>query len=309
MMCNNFIPRVMISALLLIIGCDKGPDNKKVDEKADQMESTSEKTAEAMEESVELSKNSSSYVVEQYWNITQKMIQEIMSRERENMEKASDLMAESIGKGRLIHVFGTGGHNIMAGMEIFKRAGGLVPINPIFPPGLSVADAHPATERLLGYAKLALIHYNVQKEDVILIINCNGINSVTIESALESKKMGLKVIAVTSSEFSRGIQLGTLSRHPSNKDLCDLGDIVIDSHVPFGDAVVEVENFNQKVSSISTMANTFIVQSLTAMTVDKLVKRSLEPEVWASANVKGGTENNRKFREKYRGKIYHLAFY
>jgi len=45
------------------------------------------------------------------------------------------------------------------------------------------------------------------------------------------------------------------------------------------------------------------------MTVDKLVKMGVEPEVWASANVKGGTENNRKFREKYRGKIYHLAFY
>ncbi|MCK4786088.1 MAG: SIS domain-containing protein, partial [Desulfobacteraceae bacterium] len=118
MMCNNYTPWVITCALLLIIGCDKGQE-KKVDEKADQIESTSEKIAEAMEESVELSKNSSSYVVEQYWDITQKMIQEIMSREKENMEKASELMAESISKGRLIHVFGTGAHNIMAGMEIF----------------------------------------------------------------------------------------------------------------------------------------------------------------------------------------------
>ncbi len=255
------------------------------------------------------SKNSSWYVVEQYYNETQRILQEIMDRERKNIEKATDLMAESIKEGRLIHIFGTGGHNVMAAMDIFKRAGSIVPLNPLFPPGLSVADAHPATERLLGYAKMALIHYNVQKGDVILIINCNGINCVTIESAIESKNMGLTVIAVTSSEFSRGIPKGTLSRHPSNKDLCDLGDIVIDSHVPLGDAVIEVDNFYQKVSSISTMANTFIGQSLIAMTVDKLVKMGIEPEVWASANVKGGTENNRKFREKYRGKIYHLAFY
>ncbi len=253
--------------------------------------------------------NSSWYVVEQYFNETQRILKEIMNRERENIEKASDLMAESIKEGRLIHIFGTGGHNVMAAMDIFKRAGSLVPLNPLFPPGLSVADSHPATERLLGYAKMALIHYNVQKGDVILIINCNGINSVTIESALESKNMGLTVIVVTSSEFSRGIPKGTLSRHPSNKDLCDLGDILIDSHVPLGDAVVKVDNFYQKVSSISTMANTFIGQTLVAMTVDKLVKMGVEPEVWASANVKGGTENNRKFREKYRGKIYHLAFY
>jgi uncharacterized phosphosugar-binding protein len=84
---------------------------------------------------------------------------------------------------------------------------------------------------------------------------------------------------------------------------------VIDSHVPLGDAVVEIENFHQKISSVSTMANTFIVQSLSALTVDKLVKMGVEPEVWASANVQGGTENNRKYRSKYRGRIYHLAFY
>lgn len=253
--------------------------------------------------------DSSWYVVRQYYDVTERIMEKIMSQERENLDKASELMARSIGEGRLIHVFGTGGHNVMAAMDIFKRAGGLVPLNPLFPPGLSVADSHPATERLLGFAEKALVHYNVQEGDVILVINCNGINPVTIEAAIESKKMGLTVIAVTSSEFSRGIPAGTLSRHPSNQDLCDLGDIVIDSHVPLGDAVVKVDGFSQDVSSISTMANTFIVQSLTALTIDKLVRMGIEPEVWASANVKGGTENNRKYRAKYRGKIYHLSFY
>jgi uncharacterized phosphosugar-binding protein len=253
--------------------------------------------------------DSSWYVVRQYYDTTHRIMDKIMSQEQENLGKASDLMAQSIKEGRLIHVFGTGGHNIMAAMDIFKRAGSLVPINPLFPPGLSVADSHPATERLLGYAEKALVHYDVRQGDVILVINCNGINPVTIEAAVESKKMGLTVIAVTSREFSRGVPKGTVSRHPSNQDLCDLGDIVIDSHVPLGDAIVKVDNFEQEVSSISTMANTFIVQSLVALTVDKLVRMGVEPEVWASANVKGGTENNRKYRAKYRGRIYHLAFY
>jgi len=252
---------------------------------------------------------SSWYVVDQYYDVTQKVLQKIMGQERENLEEASELMARSIKEGRLIHVFGTGSHNIMAAMEIFKRAGSLVPINPLFPPGLSVADARPATERLVGYAELVLRHYNVQKGDVILIINCNGINSVTIEAALESKKIGATVIAVTSHEFSRGVPAGVPARHPSNKDLCDLGDVVVDSHVPLGDAVVRVDKVAQQVSSISTMANTFIVQMLVALTVDKLVKIGVEPEVWASANVKGGSENNRKFSAKYRGRIQHLAFY
>ncbi|MGH9340928.1 MAG: sugar isomerase domain-containing protein [Acidobacteriota bacterium] len=255
------------------------------------------------------SSQSSWYVVQQYYDTTQKIMQEIMSRERENLDKAADWMAESIKEGRLVHVFGTGGHNIMAAMEIFKRAGSLVPINPLFPPGISVTEAHPNTERLVGYAQLALVHYNVQPGDVILVVNVNGINSVTIDAAAEARKMGLKVITVSSRQFSEGVPPGTVSRHPSNQNLHDLGDLHIDSHVPLGDAVVEIEDFEQRVSSASTMANTFIVQSLVAMTVDKLAKMGVEPEVWASANVKGGTENNRKFREKYRGRIYHLSFY
>ncbi|MPY88693.1 MAG: SIS domain-containing protein, partial [Luteitalea sp.] len=72
---------------------------------------------------------SSWHAVEQFYERTQKIIQEIMSREKGNLEKAADWMAQSIKEGRLIHVFGTGGHNIMAAMEIFKRAGSLVPIN------------------------------------------------------------------------------------------------------------------------------------------------------------------------------------
>jgi uncharacterized phosphosugar-binding protein len=253
--------------------------------------------------------SSSWYAVQQFYDRTQKIIQQIMTREKANLEKAADWMAASIKDGRLIHVFGTGAHNIMAAMEIFKRAGSLVPINPLFPPGISVTDAHPNTERLVGYARIALIHYNVQPGDLILVINVNGINPVTIEAANEARQMGLKVITVSSRQFAEGIPPATASRHPSNQDLHDLGDLHIDSHVPLGDAVVEIENFDQNVSSASTMANTFIVQSLVAMTVDKLVKMGVEPEVWASANVKGGTENNRKFRERYGGRIHHLSFY
>jgi uncharacterized phosphosugar-binding protein len=251
----------------------------------------------------------SRYAVRQFFDISQEILLKIIDNEMENIEKATDLMAASIKEGRLIHVFGTGGHNVMAAMEIFKRAGSLVPINPLFPPGISVADARPSTERLLGYARMALVHYNCREGDVIIVINCNGINPVTIEAAVEARKMGLKVIAVTSSQFSRGVPPSISARHPSNQDLCDLGDVVVDSHVPLGDAVVEVDNFDLKVSSVSTMANTFIVQSLVAMTVDKLVKMGVAPEVWASANVEGGTENNRKYRQKYQGRIQHLAFY
>jgi hypothetical protein len=35
----------------------------------------------------------------------------------------------------------------------------------------------------------------------------------------------------------------------------------------------------------------------------------VEPEIWASANVEGGTENNRQYRQKYGGRIHRSSFY
>jgi uncharacterized phosphosugar-binding protein len=194
----------------------------------------------------------------------------------------------------------------MGAMEVFYRAGGLVPINPLFPPGISVIDSHPNTERLEGYAGFILDYYGVKKDDILIIVNVNGINAVTIDSALEAKKRGATLIAVTSSEFSRSVPPGIPARHSSNKNLCDLGDIVIDVHVPPGDAVVELEGLDLKVAASSTIAVCFALNILFATVTEKLLVRGITPPVWKSANVPGGDEANRKYREKYFHRIKHL---
>ncbi|GAI23770.1 unnamed protein product [marine sediment metagenome] len=141
-------------------------------------------------------------IVDNYLSKIDEILEKIRKEERDNLAKAAELISEAVEEDRLIHVFGTGGHSVMATMEVFYRAGGLACINPVFPPGLSVMDSHPNTERLVGYAKLVLDYYGVKRDDVIIISNVNGINAITIDSALEAKKRGAKVIAITSSEFS-----------------------------------------------------------------------------------------------------------
>ena len=101
-MCTHFVSRLLICALLLITGCDQDQEKKKVDADVKQMASNNNKTEEATQESVKLS-NPSFHVVEQYWNVTQEMIQTIMRRERENMEKASEMIKrENDRRERLI---------------------------------------------------------------------------------------------------------------------------------------------------------------------------------------------------------------
>lgn len=139
-----------------------------------------------------------------------------------------------------------------------------------------------------------------------MLINVNGINAVTIDTALECRKRGVTVIAVTSREFAEGVTPGIPARHPSNQNLCDLADVVIDAHAPPGDAVVDIDGFDRKVASVSTVINIYIVQSLVAEVVDRIVKTGAAPEVWYSGNMAGADKINAPLFEKYRPLVKHL---
>jgi len=242
---------------------------------------------------------------ERYFQAVTRILQTVMTHEQDALSRAADVLVEKLKEDRVIHVFGTGGHSIMGAMEMFQRAGGLYPINGIFPPGISVTDSHPNTERLVGYAARILDHYGVRAGDVLLLINVNGINAVTIDSALEAKQRGVLVIGVTSREFSEGVPPETPARHPSKLNLCDLADIVIDCHVPPGDAIVDIPGVTHKVASASTFPVVLIVNSLLALTVERMAQQGLEPLVRGSANLPGGRERSLRLQERYRGRVVH----
>lgn len=244
--------------------------------------------------------------MDRFYDECVKILERVRNEEREHLHRAADLIAEKLRKDELVHVFGTGGHSIMGGMELFWRAGGLVGLNPLFPPGMANFEGHPNTERLVGFAKHVLDYYKVKKGDLLILINVNGINAVSIDTALECRSRGVTVIAVTSREFAEGVAPNIPARHPSNQNLCDLADLVIDAHVPPGDAVVKVDGFDRLVASVSTVINTYIVQSLVAEVVDRIVKAGKTPEVWYSGNMPGAEKINAPFLAKYYSRVKHL---
>jgi uncharacterized phosphosugar-binding protein len=245
-------------------------------------------------------------IIENYYENIVNIIKNIKDNEMDHIQEAANILADVIENDELIYIFGTGGHSIIGGMEIFHRAGGLVPINAMFPPGVSAMEK-PSTERLEGYASLILKHYGLKKNDVIIISNVNGINTLTIEAALESRKIGSKIIAITSRDFANSVPKDLPARHHSNKNLHELGDIVIDLHVPYGDAVLKLDNFEQKIGPSSTLAVCFALNSLSATVVAELLRRGLNPPVWRSANVEGGDQYNKQYIEKYITRIPHLS--
>ncbi|GAB1481563.1 sugar isomerase domain-containing protein [Treponema sp.] len=225
-----------------------------------------------------------------------------------SIDQAAMLMGSAIIEDKLIHVIGPGGHSNIGAYEMFWRAGGLVPINAILDPGTALlhgAVRSNVIERLPGYAKAVMDAYRIE-DGVIIIVNGYGINAMTIDVALEQRRRGLKSIAVTSSAFSKKVPNDHPARHPSGKNLCDLADVFVDTHMPYGDAVVDFPSLSQKVAPSSTLTNCFAVNLLVVETVNYLVSHNFAPPLWQSANVQGGEQANKVFQDEYGYRIKHL---
>ncbi len=238
-------------------------------------------------------------------------ILEKITGEEKNIKKAADLIAKALIKGKIIHVIGTGGHSNMGAEEMFWRAGGLIPVNAILDAGINLINGARRTtiiERTPGYGIKVMDAYNVGQTagEVIIIINACGINTMTIDVALEAKKRKMKTIGVTSTSFADTIPKGHPSRHPSNKNLHDLVDVFINNHQPIGDAVIELEGADQKVGPVSTICNSFAVQLLVIETAKKMIESGKKPLIWRSANMPGGDEANREYFKEYSKRIKHL---
>lgn len=244
--------------------------------------------------------------LERYLARITELLDRIVKEQGGNIDRAAAQIVRRLKEQRLIYVIGSGGHSIMVAMEMFKRAGGISQISPLFPPGLGDFEGHPKTERLVGYAALALDYYKVDKGDILIIANVNGINSLTIDCALECKRRGITSIAITSSIFSAGVEKGIPARHPSNQNLCDLADIVVEAYVPPGDALLEIEGVDVPVGPGSTYPMVFIANCIVLRVIEMQIEQGMSPEVRKSANLKGGLERSKTlFDPKYYHRIKH----
>ncbi|ARK32405.1 sugar isomerase domain-containing protein [Halalkalibacter krulwichiae] len=239
----------------------------------------------------------------QYASKVCEVIEGVVETQNESIGDAAVLIAKSIQKDGLLHLFGCG-HSHLLVEEVFYRAGGLVPINPIFETSAMLHEGAVKSskiERMQGYAVHILNNYTLNEDEVIVLISNSGINCLPIEMAIEAKKKGLKVIAITSSSY-----LDRESRHPSGKKLHDLADIVIDNKLPYGDALVDIPNTPLKMSPGSTVVGAFLINMLMARVVEELQKLGVEPPIFVSGNVEGGMEYNQKYITKYQDRIKHL---
>lgn len=239
-------------------------------------------------------------------------VAEAIASEEEAIQAAAKEIAASIADDGVIHVIGPGGHSNMAAEEVLWRAGGLAPINSILDAGTNLihgAKRSNVIERTPGYAARVLDAYRVGRTpgEVIIIANAYGINPMCIETALEAKKRGMISIGITSQDFAKNLAPDHPSRHSSGKNLFEEVDHFIDCHLPYGDAVVEIEGAAQKTGPTATICNVVAINLLMIETVKALLALGVDPPIWKSANLPGGDEANRANEEKYIPRIRHLG--
>ena len=245
----------------------------------------------------------------QYLGKFTELCRRIIDTQADRIAQASTLLADDIGKGKLVYAWGTGGHDNRSAEELLWRAGGLAAFAVILDPGLSLM--HGATkatriERMHGYAKAVLDYYQVAKDDTLLLVNSYGVNALTIDTVHACRERGTRIIAVTSFEFPASVPPDHPARHTSKENLHEIVELAIDTGIPAGDAVVDVSGFPYKVAGISTLVNVYVLNVLVCGVVAKLAQAGIDPPVWVSANAPGGDAWNKRLLDRYLGRVRHL---
>lgn len=233
------------------------------------------------------------------------LLQKVQQEESGAMEQAVSALVQAVTDKRAVFAFGASHAGILT-QELFYRAGGLMVINPIFGRELML-DTEPIIhtsqmERLPGYGSTLAQKTPFREGDILLVHSVSGRNPVSIELAMEARKLGVTVITITNLDYSKTVS----SRHPSGQNLYEVSDIVIDNHGDVGDALCEIPGMEQKVAASSTVVGATIVNALVVETVKRLKEAGMEhPPIFYSANLDGGDARNEALYNQYKDVIHY----
>ncbi|MEM7264079.1 MAG: SIS domain-containing protein [Planctomycetota bacterium] len=236
---------------------------------------------------------------------------EAVSNQQDEIQKAADLFAASILKGRVVHVFGSG-HSRMLVEEMWPRYGSFPGWNPIVE--LSLTHHTPVVgangqrqamflENVSGFAARILRNFDLSTDDSAIVVSSSGCNVVPIEMAQEFQKRGIKVVAIIGAKHLEA----STTKHPNGVKLSDVADICLDTGIPPGDAMVKLENLDTPVAPGSTVGGVLLTNMIKAEVADRLVRAGQPPRVLTSGCVIDPERARRLFEDAYDEHSHRLA--
>jgi uncharacterized phosphosugar-binding protein len=239
-------------------------------------------------------------LVQSYRDMVATLLDAIAADRDGSLEQAIQAVAAALADDRIIHVAGSG-HSHMLAEEVFYRAGGIAAAQAMLDPDLMLhlgARRSSAMERQEGVAADLLRTYRLGPGDIVFVASNSGRNAFPVELALGARALGAVTIAITSLATAREVS----SRHGSGKLLCDVCDIVIDNHVPVGDATLQVPGRGQRMGPVSTLAGVFILNAILAEAVARAEAQGRQIDVYQSANGPGDSETG-SIAERWQARI------
>jgi len=205
-----------------------------------------------------------------YLETTHSLLDRIGAEQIAKIQEAGAMIAECWASGGAVFITEMG-HGVAS--ELTNRAGGLMGLKHLNP---------EAKKDLKG-------------GDVVFVGSVSGRNREPIDLAMECRRIGAKVVVLSSLEYTAEVA----SKHPSGKKLADVGDLVIDLCAPFGDASLEIEGLPVKALPVSGVAFITILWMICGEAIENMLARGLRPHVYMSYNRDDGTEFNEKELAEY----------
>jgi uncharacterized phosphosugar-binding protein len=234
-------------------------------------------------------------LMDRYWQEIAGLYDKVKTTQRENIIRAGQIIAEAVDNGACVHIHDTG-HIIDS--ELIYRGGGLIlykkfKYNLVVDNPVRKRDRSDINTSMEGLASYALKASGARPGDVFIIGSVSGRTFSAVDLAYEAKKLGMKIIVITSMTYATSVD----SPHSSGQKLYEMADVVIDNCAPAAEAMMEVEGLEPRMCAASGLAAAFIMWSITTNVVEELMKRGKTPGVLKSANFPGGNDYNKSYVE------------
>lgn len=242
-------------------------------------------------------------VFAQYFKAVRMALDEIEATQLGLIRDAAAGFARTILAGRLVHVFGTG-HSRMAVEEMFPRYGSFPGFHPIVE--LSMTFHNPVVgangqrqamflENVQGFGPVLWRNFATSADDSLLAISTSGCNAVTIDVALEARRLGMNVVAMISEPHSQV----SSSKHETGQKLSDIAHIVLDQRAPAGDSAVWVAGLETPVAPVSSVSGCTIINLIKVEVARLLTEAGQPPKVLTAACHVGPERAKELFEETY----------
>ena len=245
---------------------------------------------------------------ESYFEQIDHIIEKVRTTQAGNIMKAAEILADTTEKGGIIYGFGTG-HSHLVCDDAFWRAATPANYCALLEPSASGNQEITKSyyvENTYGIGKMIVDYHRITPNDCMIIISNSGNNIAPVDAALRAKEKGIPVIAITAVEYSDYLK----TKHKDGVKLKDVADIVLDNCSLIGDAAVDIEGFEMKVGSTSTIPNVYLQNAILTQMVEILVKRGFKPDVYYNGHLAFMDENcadhNDRLVDKYFYRIRNL---